>query len=327
MTMQKSTENLYDNVLDILSQYEGTPITLRQLYYRLVARGMPNNKNSYQRLIQMTGKWRKQKLLSMNAFVDRARNIMDFRGGDHVHNPSLWLHNSLERIEKYFLNYLEYDLSLWYGQPHRVFIGVEKNALVGVFEPVCNRYGVTLLPCVGYPSLSFLNEFSDMISHYDGNDGLGENLDKGDSEPHDYFLYFGDWDPSGLNIPESINNNMTEIEDFSNGYIYRHIALEMDQITRYDLIPAPAKTTDSRHDKFVSEYGKNVYELDALDPKVLQDLIKKTIESHIDWNIMRERNRRIDEGKKIISEYRESLKLNGALKIIRDAIESLKDVK
>ena len=240
MTMQKNTENLYDNVLDILSQYEGTPITLRQLYYRLVARGMPNNKNSYQRLIQSTANWRKQKLLSMDAFVDRARNILDYSRGEHIHNPKLWLHNSLENVEEYFMGALEYDLSLWYGQPDRIFIGVEKNALVGVFQPVCRKYGVTLLPCVGYPSLSFLKEFSGLMSNYNANDGLGDNLDKGDTEPNDYFLYFGDWDPSGLNIPESINNNMDEIDDFHNNYTYQHIALEQDQIERYDLIPAPA---------------------------------------------------------------------------------------
>ena len=39
------------SVRNVLDQYSGTPVTIRQLYYRLVAGGViPNNINSYKRL-------------------------------------------------------------------------------------------------------------------------------------------------------------------------------------------------------------------------------------------------------------------------------------
>lgn len=328
--LNSETKAFLENIQDILKQYEGTPITLRQLYYRLVARGMANNKKSYQRLIQLSGKWRKEEIIPIDAFVDRAREIKDFRWGNFKHEPGNWLKGNLENIIQDMTDRLErYNLALWYGQEKRVFVGVEKNALVGVFEPVCREYNVTLLPCVGYPSLSFLKQFSKLLSSYESNDGLGHNMDIEESEPINYFLYFGDWDPSGLNIPEAINNNMDEVPSLSqNGasnYTYKHIALEPEFIEKYNLIPAPAKETDSRHDRFVEEHGKNVYELDALDPKVLQELIKNTIIAHIDGDTLTKRREKIDEGRKVINEYIEKLNVKSAVETIRKAIETLNE--
>ncbi len=286
---EKSNQSLVD-VQNILQQYQGVPITLRQLYYRLVAKGMPNNNKSYHNLISATIRWRKKNILPMDAFTDRARNIMTYASGVYYHDPKRWLLDEVERM----LVKVPYDLSLWYEQPYRVTIGVEKNALVGVFNPVCDKYGVDLLPCVGYPSLSFLREFSMKINYLD--EGMKDDV-------KDVFLYFGDWDPSGLNIPKTLNSNMHEL--FDSYYEYKHVALEPDQIEKYNLIPAPAKQTDSRTKVFEQIHGNKVYELDALDPSVLQNLIENSILKYINVDILKKREKTIAEGRKIIEEMGE----------------------
>ena len=58
----------------------------------------------------------------------------------------------------------------------------------------------------------------------------------------------------------------------------RRIALTMDQISRYDPPPNFAKVTDSRFANYQMQYGDESWELDALDPSVLDALIREHVE-------------------------------------------------
>jgi hypothetical protein len=68
----------------------------------------------------------------------------------------------------------------------------------------------------------------------------------------------------------------------------KRVAFTLDQMKKHRLPPVPAKTSDPRHDKFVSNTGgTDVVELDALPPDALQRVIREAIEREIDaeaWN-------------------------------------------
>lgn len=55
------------------------------------------------------------------------------------------------------------------------------------------------------------------------------------------------------------------------------IALNMNQVRQYGPPPNPAKPTDSRYEHYKRTYGENCWELDALNPQVIDKLITDKI--------------------------------------------------
>ena len=66
------------------------------------------------------------------------------------------------------------------------------------------------------------------------------------------------------------------------------IALTMEQIRQYDPPPNPAKLSDPRSEMYVAEYGNNSWELDALNPDVLAELVDSSITKHMDMSLYEE---------------------------------------
>ena len=71
------------------------------------------------------------------------------------------------------------------------------------------------------------------------------------------------------------------------GVEVRRLALNIDQVERYRPPPNFAKGTDSRFEAYAAEFGQECWELDALNPTVIADLIRMEVEGLIDvetWN-------------------------------------------
>lgn len=64
------------------------------------------------------------------------------------------------------------------------------------------------------------------------------------------------------------------------------VALTMDQVEQYDPPPNPAKLTDSRAASYIAEHGEYSWEVDALPPDVLHNLIEEAILDHVDLEKM-----------------------------------------
>ena len=243
--MRAKTAALLETCRSILSEYEGQ-VTVRQLYYRLVAaQAIPNVFREYKNLCESLARWRKQGLLDPAAFCDLTREPV---------MPSTWsdLSDFLETVKR------AYRRDPWQDQDRRPEVWLEKEALATVFEPVCRQYGVVLQICRGYPSVSCLVEAAKRTQH---------------------ILYFGDFDPSGQDIPRCVVEELRDTWDAEVGL--DQIALTQEQIAEYSLPPAPAKSTDSRTPRFVAAYGDDTVELDALPPDVLGGLIRGVIEDQI----------------------------------------------
>ena len=154
-----------------------------------------------------------------------------------------------------------YRKSLWDSASEYVEVWLEKDALAGVVWPVTDLYDVPLMVARGYASLSFLHT-------------AAEYMGRLDVPVHVY--HFGDYDPSGVNAAEKINQTLNELAPNADIHFYR-VAITPDQIAHYNLPSRPTKTTDSRSKGFASES----VELDALPPQMLRDLVEAVINRHL----------------------------------------------
>lgn len=244
----------------VLQQYSGG-ITVRQLYYRLVADyGMTNDIQHYKRVVGAMGKARWDDIVSFDAFIDRERQM---EGSTEAEDKILddEIENGWSQV-KAWMN--SYHLDRWSNQPKYVEVWIEKKALQGVFESPCRRNRVGLAPCKGYPSITFLYEASLRFEEAIDND------------KEVILLYFGDYDPSGADIPRSIEENLNKL---GVDVTVKRMALNSDQIEELNLPGVPPKQTDSRTRNWT---GGSVVELDAVEPKRLAQMCKDAIKGEFD---------------------------------------------
>lgn len=246
-------------------------LTLRQLYYQFVGRGfLPNGDAVYKRVGSILGEARLDGSFPISFLEDRGRTVGTTSAAD-----ILTVNEGIEKVGEdlaqmpYWLHY-----GRWYGQPTKVFVWVEKEALSGVLDKPCKSLGVGLFPCKGYPSISALADWIEETYNM-----LGEDEDA-------VILYLGDHDPDGLQIPISAENTMRRIMDVEGQHFefsIDRIALTRAQIKKYDPPPMVAKKTSARYAAYKRKTGLDkAWELDALDPPVLQKLVKDATAKHFD---------------------------------------------
>lgn len=235
------------NTIVVEYQRQGLDLTLRQLYYQLVARDiLPNKQSEYKRLGETVADARLAGLLDWDAIEDRTRNL---RGLSHWRDPA----EIISAVSDSF------RLDQWQTQRYRVEVWVEKQALEGVIAQICNSLDVPYFCCRGYTSISEMW-------------GAGVRLArwrKAGQVP--VILHLGDHDPSGIDMSRDIEDRLAMF--MGEGPRFTRIALNMKQIEEYTPPPNPAKTTDSRYASYRKEYGDESWELDALEPSTLRDLI------------------------------------------------------
>jgi hypothetical protein len=254
---------------DIIAEYQaqGFSLTLRQLYYQHVARGLiPNTLQSYKSLGNLINDARMAGRVSWTAIEDRTRFLRSLSSWT---DPESIIHSAAN----------SYHEAWWRDQPVHPEVWIEKDALVGVFEGVCNELDVPLFSCRGYASASEV-WMAGMRLQRKIRDGKRVVI-----------FHFGDHDPSGLDMTRDITDRLcTFIGHHAGAYISRfrveRVALTMDQVQQYGPPPNPAKITDSRFEGYQAQYGDESWELDALEPQVLADLVRSSIEGVMDSDLM-----------------------------------------
>ena len=249
----------------IIEEYrrQGFTLTLRQLYYQFVARDIvPNRQSEYKRLGSIINDGRLAGLIDWEAIEDRTRN---------VRTSPAW--DGPEQIMRAVAD--QFCLDLWEGQKYRPEVWIEKDALVGVIEPACRKFRVPFFACRGYSSQSEQwragSRFASMLQR-----GLIPIV-----------FHLGDHDPSGIDMTR---DNADRLAMFAGEHIeVRRLALNFDQVEQYKPPPNPAKDSDSRVDNYRALYGDSSWELDALEPTTIDDLISDEIDNLIDsdaWDHM-----------------------------------------
>lgn len=293
------------HALDIAGEYEdqGLNLTLRQMYYQFVSRGLAESgQHVYKRIGDILTDARYSGAFPVNGLEDRGRSV---KPGKFTRTTSD-IHDALrdaKGIQAALPSFL-LRRDRWYGQNTFVSVWVEKEALSGVFEDTCNELGVSWFACKGYPSVSALYDWLKHAHFVCGGIGrdvapehtlrprrrftMGEGFDW--TEEHAGFatqavvLYFGDHDPDGMEIPQSALRNLGALMrtyDLEIPVTFDRVALNMDQIEKYGPPPFEAKVTSARYRGYVEEHDtEDAWELDALDPSVLRDLVTTSVSGY-----------------------------------------------
>lgn len=234
---------------------QGYDLTLRQLYYQFVARGLiPNKQTEYKRLGGIVNDARLAGLMDWDHVVDRTRNLRDLA---HWDDPQ----SIVDAVAA------QYRTARWENQPYRVEVWVEKDALTGVIARTAERLDVPWFSCRGYTSQSELWGAARRHIRYAKNDQKS------------VVVHLGDHDPSGVDMTRDIQDRFAL---FGANVTVNRVALNMNQVRQYNPPPNPAKLTDSRSTAYIEQYGNSSWELDALDPTVLDGVITRAVEQYLD---------------------------------------------
>ncbi len=289
INLRGDTVAIITQVNQIIDSYtaQGFTLSVRQIYYQLVARDMiPNTERSYKRIASIINDGRLAGLIDWDAIEDRNRDI-EVRG--RWQSPA-------DIVEACATSYHQ---DMWDNQRHRVFVIVEKAALAGVLDGVCKRYDVPLLAARGYPSVSIVREMA--LQH------ILPAIEHGQQVT---VLHLGDHDPSGIDMTRDLEERFEMFLEYASGFTLKRIALSMSQIDEKNPPPNPAKTTDARFEGYRRRFGDESWELDALEPSYLVNLVESELSDLIDEDNWQEREGVIQVARarlaKTAAEYRRS---------------------
>lgn len=254
----KKSLALIETVNGVVNEYlaDGYRLTIRQLYYQLVARGViENTTKSYDNVVNLMTNARLGGLVDWDAIEDRTRGFLE-----RAHWGS-----GGELLEACARQYHE---DLWQDQDYRLFVVVEKEALAGVLERTCNKLDIPLLPARGYPSATTLREFAKqrIIT----------------ASQRVVILHLGDHDPSGIDMSRDLEDRLQMFSRNRVGFEFKRIALNMEQVEEQSPPPNPAKVTDSRFNAYQERFGDESWELDALSPQYIDTLVTTHAMQYVD---------------------------------------------
>jgi hypothetical protein len=254
----------------IVARYraQGYDLTLRQLYYQFVSRDLiPNNMQSYKRLGSIINDARLAGEIDWNAIIDRTRNV---RTRSHWGAPEEIVRSAADSYHK----------DMWKNQGSHIEVWIEKDALIGVIGGVCEELDLPHFSCRGYTSQSEVWAAARRMER-----SLASSKDI-------VIIHLGDHDPSGIDMTRDITDRLNLFVDGdgfdADNLTVHRIALNSDQIDQYNPPPNPAKLTDSRAEGYIERFGDESWELDALEPSVIVDLIRETVEQYIERDIWEE---------------------------------------
>jgi len=250
--LQEQTLKKLNNIQQILGEYHSQgllPITIRQLYYEMVARIIiGNNTNEYTRMKKLMTVARETGEIPYEYIIDTTRRVSI---PAYYHNVEDCLKDTVS----------SYRLNRWADQDYYIEVWVEKDAMASTISDIPWKYSIPFMSNKGYSSTTAMH---DAEERFDTNEYKCK------------ILYLGDHDPSGLNMDKDISNRV--------GVEVERIALTVEQVEKYSLPPNPAKKSDPRSKNYVSEYGNKSWELEALPIKLVRELLEEKIMHYIDMN-------------------------------------------
>lgn len=267
-------ETIKTAIYDLLA--EEAPCTVRQVFYRLVSGGViGKTEGEYKStVVRLLGEMRRHHEIEFSWIADNTRWMRKPRS-----------FSSLETMLKHSAD--AYRRSVWDNQDCYVEVWLEKDALAGVLLEETSTWDVPLMVTRGYPSLSFLYTAAEAIAA---------------QQKPVYLYYFGDHDPSGVDIPRKVEKDLREFvagihfdEDdimlgdlefddikeiipFNEDIHFKRVAVTPEQIQNMNLPTRPTKRTDSR----IKNFSGESVEVDAIPPRTLRKIVSDCITQHID---------------------------------------------
>jgi hypothetical protein len=225
------------------------PMTVRQVFYQATLKGVVEKTEAgYTKVQTDLVLMRRSGDLPYGWLTDSTRVQRKPRTFDGIDA-------ALEHTARY------YRKDLWASADCYVEVWLEKDALAGVVYPITSMFDVPLMVARGYASLSFLHGAAEYIN---------------DLDVPTYIYHLGDFDPSGVNAGEKIEQTLREMAPAAE-IDFKRVAVQRWQIEAWDLPTRPTKASDTRSRTF----GDISVELDAIEPDRLRSLVTAAIEKHL----------------------------------------------
>jgi hypothetical protein len=284
---------MIETINGILENYEqqGFDLSLRQLYYQLVSKNLvPNTEKSYKNVGCLVSDARLAGLIDWDMIKDRGREM--------TKNPH-W-DNTRDFIESVSP---QFRFNLWRDQDAYVEVMVEKQALEGVLEPVCKQLDVPFTANKGYSSSSAMYEASKRF------------LAAAEEGKECYVVYLGDHDPSGIDMSRDVEerldlfvktsmNRCDEIgHNEPSAVTMKRVALNMAQVRELNPPENPAKLTDSRSKPYIARFGPSSWELDAIEPRQLAQIVTTAVQEIMDVDKFNKNVREMEKGRAALLKY------------------------
>ncbi len=269
MGKHAKTVRIVEEAYRVLSRQH--PMTLRQVYYRLVANQIINNNQSqYKALSNALRDARREGVIPWAWMEDRTRR---------PRSVDMWrdLSTFVSEVPTW------YARDVWDDQPSYLEVWLEKDALSGTFADVLEPYRVTFQVGRGFDGWSSVHNAAQRYRSMLFN-----------KHKHTTLLYYGDFDPSGEDMARSLELRIHEgfVEYKSVRYVrnaYPTItkrALTYEDIQTYDLPPDFTKPTDPRSKAHIAKWGDVAVELDALPDEVLRERLEADVRAHMDLDAL-----------------------------------------
>lgn len=267
-TFRKKSLDLIAKMDSIATDYHqrGYELSGRQLFYQMVARGfIENSEKTYKATLNTLNDARLAGLIDWALIVDRTRNLRGFSSWD---SPADVISSAA----------YSFRLDLWEGQPCYCEVWIEKDALVSILQKACARTRTPFFSCRGYTSISELWAAAERFKRRPDKECI--------------IIHLGDFDPSGLDMSRDIQERLNLL---GASVRVERVALSMEQIEAYKPPPNPAKTTDTRFKEFRRKYGSKSWELDAMQPEIMEELIHQSISRYLDKTLFEKRQQEEEE--------------------------------
>jgi len=291
----KSKEALARQIVKIVNELQDYwPLTVRQVYYQCVAaQYVENNTKQYDRVKDTLVTLRENDLVLWVAIDDHTRRTTDARGFPDMKT-------FVDQSARWFLNPDNYERDLVQTQSVYVELMTEKDALASIIEKVAWENYVRLNVGRGQVSATMIHDMSKRFA---------KARDRGQDC---VLIHLGDLDPSGLQIPKSVQNKLLTRHSVEIEVV--RAALNPKQVREYKLptIPHAAKKRDPNYDRWKEFCNQNYpeaapVELDALHPSALEHIVQCELEKVLDMDAV------VKQKKIEVRERKTLLKMRGEI--------------
>lgn len=265
-------------VNEVISQYD-IKLTVRQIYYRLISDPyvlFENTASRYTQFDKMLVVARERGEVDYAKIEDRTREAL---GGDYGYDtPQEFLEVEMDNLKKCWQ---AYNMEMWTDQDSKLEIWVEKDALSNLIYQVANNYRVLVFPSRGYSSLTKVMECLRRLEGY--------------KDKKRIILHLTDHDPSGFDMTRDLEKRLSAYGGDS--IQIKRIGLTHEQVEKFSLRPNPVKKSDTKAKSYISQFGSDCWELDALPPSELQNLVVEAIKKYINSDFWNKKIAKVKKGK------------------------------
>jgi len=251
---------LVQDVQAVLADYvEHLPLTIRQVFYRLVAtQGFDKTEAAYSRLCETVNRARRAGHIRFAAIRD---------DGPARYESASWA-DTASFLADVLTDAQRFRLDRQDGQPVRLWTLCEAGGMGPMLARVANPFGVPVLTSGGFDSLTAKHDLARELAA-EMETGTGAEI-----------LHLGDLDPSGEHLFTSLAEDVAAMCQTLCGAepAFTRLAVTREQAKRFDLPTAPPKPTDKRR------FTGDTVQCEAIAPDVLSGILRDAITARRDYD-------------------------------------------